>query len=328
MPNWCANTIEFHGITDERFNEIWADFYNQAQVFRVSEGIHRLRKLFILIYTGAVRVSPELYFEPPLVNLTVYGGAHIDTGREVDTEVSDLWRLILNRPRLTDDVIAALARMFLERQWECSITMEPEWLVNGLDFADEILRELWMEYDPDPSYRFPTQNPTLDFLDYQLKPETPPKDVLYHSLFTVLPPRSLNELNGYGSTPFKRAGHSPIPQTSRQGYLNDYETKWASMWNSATPERVAEFAGKHCICGDTAWTPFSIAYLEALAAKYDVSITHYYCEQGLSFCGTRREIRSFRDHQERLQGHLTDDEEDYIIDGPEWAKEKMENYGG
>lgn len=330
MPNWCANTLEFHGITDERFNEIWADFYDTTAAFKIDEGIYRLRKLFILIYTGAVRVSSELYFEPPLVYLTEYGGAHINTNQPVDEEVSNIWRGILSVNQICPVLAEALGRLFMERCWECSITMEPDWLVDSQDFADSILGKAWYDYSPTDLYTTPT-SPSTAFLDTRFEQPPVQENRLYHSMFTIIPPPALNEIVGYNNALFKseRGLHRfDSSRSSRAAYIDIYGVKWAGMWNAANVDRVAEFAAKHCICGDTPWSPLSIDYLEALAEKYNVELTHYYCEQGMAYCGKRVPAKTFRDIPEKLVGHETEDGEDYVIDGPEWVKEKVENYGG
>jgi hypothetical protein len=144
------------------------------------------------------------------------------------------------------------------------------------------------------------------------------------SLNALLPPSLLVELNGFNGHLF----HGKVPS----GYDDNCDrlgTKWAEV-NVAVLEDVLGSEDVR-LEFDTAWSP-AIPPIEVLASRYpNMTITHYFCEAGMCFCGYRRYEKGdlYEEQWDTLEYSEHENEEGYYdVTGPDYIANTFECYGG
>lgn len=342
MPNWTANRLYFNPSTSCTKKQVIAAMDTTGFSELLAHGVHSARALFLLVFSGVIRVRGDCYGHAPLNWMTKFGGARVDFNKPVDEEVSELV-LILNgvfdTDKLTRLVAFASARKFfdtVDSLAECTVTSE-SWKQSM-----DLFGAVYFDYCSD-MYTAVNRTHTINdryfgWLNYyynrddEVATETLCKKDYdgYHSMLSVIPPDILPEINGFNgrmNTTDDRTYRSRSP-TSRDSYIQRYGTKWPGFTFT-----VGVSEGKVYLDFETAWSPPNERYFDLLSEKVPQLEEIYYAEQGIGFCGSGLVLHPGTVFWRNADLKIEYDDEDLDevvckVISPDWIVGKVGNYGG
>lgn len=332
MPNWCETVLEFTVPSEREAVDLINRFDNPDELLEIELGTHYLRKLFILIYTGHVRVATNLYALEPLRRLSIYGGAHIDLNKPIDDEASFIWNMVALKPYLEDDTIKMLREFFEKRGWDCEFDFEPDFMRENWDFGCKLLEDMGYDYFND---YFNNKDRSLGGWFKEKPPElksygTENDNSPYHGMEAWDRPRIQHIIGGYNNS----VGLGGVTD----GFINNveqYGTKWPGFQFDWKIKELDTGQWLVRIEFSTAWSPFDASYLQIINRYLGVYPNRFYSEMGMGYCGCdiyQDPDLGYLSTTDQISGQIVNeglDDEDWEVTGPVWLIKKMEGrYGG
>lgn len=328
MPNWCTSRLYFQKSdrikTPEDLRAVLDNFGFRKDY---AEAMHVIRRAFLLVHSGLVRVRPELYGRAPLIwmieprrsiNTAVKPprGCLIDLDAPVNPVVSDLIALI-NTPKANQETLKQIVQLGAMAELHKYTPPEDEddycW-----SHVCAIWDLVWRDWETTLVPKGMVEAFMVD------KPYTEPKnDILGcfgHELHEYVPFSLLAQLNGFNGT---------LDPKGLNGYDQNthlYGTKWTNvgMRVGLKDDRIyVDFA--------TAWAPPSEIYNDALSLKHPEFDEAYYAEMGVGFCGSiiALEPGVTLSKTADLKIEYTDEEcEEIKSISPAWIEGNVSDYGG
>lgn len=341
MPNWCAARLYFTGGATKESVKQSMDSSGFSEL--LAHGVHSARALFLLVFSGVIRVRGECYGHAPFNWMTKYGGARIDFNKPIDDEASDL-ALSLNgvfdSDKLTRLVAFATNRRFfdtIDTLVECVAASEC-WKQSMALFG-----EVYFDYCCDMRT---TTNQTrtindryFGWLNYyyqreeecavrERKPDDPDG---YHDMRSVIPLPVLPEINGFNGKMCADTGSWLLnPDKGYGSNVQTYGTKWPGFQFRIG---VDQADNKVFLDFETAWSPPTEEYFDLLSERNPQLEEIYYAEQGIGFCGSGLVLHPgtvfWRNADLTIECEDTPDGwESCKVTSPEWIIGKVDNYGG
>ena len=346
MPNWCANRLWFSPGTTKEAAIQAMDSTGFTEL--LAHGVHSARALFLLVFSGVIRVRGECYGHAPLNWMTKYGGARIDFNKPIDHEASDLvleLKGVFDTDKLTRLVAFASSRRFfdtVDTLVECVAASE-SWKQSA-----DLFKEVFFDYSVGNSgfCEFPSINDRyFDWLNHYYRKDeevaTQVKELSapdgYHDMFETIPPDVLPEINGFNGhmkTPEPdnplRLGRLGSKDSSYGSYVAKYGTKWPGFTFHCG---VDEDNGKVFIDFDTAWSPPNEHYYDKLSERIPQIEEIFYSEAGIGFCGNGLVLHPGTVFWRSADLNIAyEDTEDGDVNGvvisPDWIVDKVGSYGG
>lgn len=344
MPNWCANRLYFDPGQGATRESVIQSMDSTGFTELLAHGVHSARALFLLVFSGVIRVRGECYGHEPLNWMTKFGGARIDFNNPVDNEASDMVLTltgVFDTDKLTRLVAFAASRQFfdtVDTLVECAATSE-SWKQ-----SIDLFKEVHYDYAVGGILK---QNPTIndryfEWLNHyyrkdeevavrQKEPDDPDG---FHDMRETIPPDVLAEINGFNGHMKAPEPNNPYrlgrPHSSYGSYVSKYGTKWPAFTFRVG---VDETDKRVYVDFDTAWSPPHEAYYDALSERLPQMEEIYYAEAGMAFCGSGLVLHPgtvFWRNADLNFEYKDPDNGDYEIVSisPEWIVDKVGSYGG
>lgn len=315
MPNWCCNRIYFKKSDRlQTADDLKALLDSTGWTRTYAEALHVLRRAFLLVHSGHIRVDAELYGLPPLVWQTEAGGCLIDLNATVNPVVSRLIRMLIDGESTTE---------LLERVVNLGLTAELHKYPNQDDYNDICWQHATKVFHTvlyDYAGTFPKSLILADYLQpqtYGTELKAEPNDLLHH-MGSVVPVALLPAINGYNGV---------LDKDTQSGYdqcVDEYGTKWAVLDMRVWLDKEHVY-----VDFDTAWTNPSEQYYDRLSDRIPEFDTLHYAEQGVGFCGDGVAITpgcvAFRESSLDI---IRGEDDEPVSVSPEWIVGKVDHYGG
>lgn len=349
MPNWVANRIYFdpaYGATKESVIQAM-DSSGFSEL--LAHGVHSARALFLLVFSGVIRVRGECYGREPFTWMTKYGGARIDFNKPIDEEASDL-ALELNG-EFDSDKLARLVAFANSRRFFDTIDTLVECVTTSESWKQsvDLFKEVYFDYCGG-MYTRTDQTSTVNdryfgWLNYYYRndeeiPEhknTSDGPDGYHDMRTIIPPEVLPEINGFN-------GHMCVPDPANpsklgsfgsrnsgySSYVATYGTKWPGFQFHVNVDEDSKMV---YLDFDTAWSPPNEEYFDILSERNKAMSEVYYAEAGMGFCGSGLVLHPgtmfWRNADMNFEYKDEKNHEYEIVSiSPEWIVDKVGHYGG
>jgi len=349
MPNWVANRIYFDPAKGATRESVIQAMDSSGFSELLAHGVHSARALFLLVFSGVIRVRGECYGHEPFSWMTKYGGARVDFNKPIDDEASDLaleLTGVFDTDKLTRLVAFANSRRFfdtIDTLVEC-VTASESWKQSA-----DLFKEVYFDYCADMFTRTDQTNTINDryfgWLNYyyrkdeeipvRVKEPTDPDG--YHSMLEVIPPDVLPEINGFNGhmrapdpdNPL-RLGRLGSRHSSYGSYVSKYGTKWPGFQFHVNVDEDTKMV---YLDFDTAWSPPNEDYYDLLSERHPSMTEIYYAEAGMAFCGSGLVLHpgtTFWRSADLNFEYKDPDNDDYevVSISPEWIVDKVGHYGG
>lgn len=339
MPNWCANRLYFNPKMPYTKEQAIAAMDSTGFVELLAHGIHSARALFLLVFSGVIRVRGECYGREPLNWMNEYGGARIDFNKPVDDEASDLMGLL--NGEFDSDKLARLVAFATSRRYFDTIDTLVEVIEASACWNHSMLLFKMVSFDYE--HDWPKSNTSINdryfnWLNYYYRiDEEKAKEPIdkngydgYHSMMTIMPPEVLPEINGFNGHMNKRDKNAfrSSSDTSRTSYVQKYGTKWPSF-----PFKVDVQDGQVFLDFETAWSPPNEHYFDLLSERIPQLEEIYYAEHGVGFCGSGLVLHPGTVFWRSSDLNIVwEEHDDFTVSvnsvEPAWIKDKVGSYGG
>lgn len=345
MPNWCASRIYFDPKSGFTVEQARAAMDSSGFNELMAHGVHSARALFLLVFSGVIRVRGECYGREPLTWMTKYGGARIDLNRPIDHEASDLVGLL--NGVFDTEKLACLVAFATSRRWFDTVDQLNEVTVDSTCWQQSIDLFKVVLHDYSHTYDYATRESNINdiyfkWLNYFYdRPEPKVEEIAqvaepgvgYHLMASVLPTHVLPEINGFN-------GNLRTYANEKRGLLDRFAAYGSNVTHFGTKWpgfefRASEKDGHVFLDFETAWSPPNEEYFDALSERIPQLNEIYYAEQGVGFCGSGVAIEpgvvAWRSGD--LEIEYTELEgQPYVCEvtnvSPGWIKDKVGSYGG
>lgn len=341
MPNWCATRLYCNPKSGATVGEVKQAMETTGFNELLAHGVHTARALFLLVFSGVIRVRGECYGQAPFIWMTDHGGARVDFNKPVDDEASDL-ALELNGVFDTDK-LARLVAFGQSRRFFDTVDELTTVLAESTSWAQSarLFNVVWFDYAEVPGDRsqLSINDRYFAWLNHyyngvpltttELEVADPNKG--YHDMRAVIPPQVLPDINGFNGKMRKRQPNESLLSRSNAygSYVETYGTKWPGFeFEIGTTD-----TGQVYLDFDTAWSPPNETYFDQLSERIPQLEEIYYAEQGVGFCGGGLVLHPgtvFWRNAELQIAYEDQPNGDVIgeVISPEWIKGKVSNYGG
>jgi len=343
MPNWTSNRLYFQGPPETTKDVVIQRMNNSGFTELLAHGVHTARALFLLVFHGCIRVDGHVYGREPFSWMTKFGGARVDLNKPIDHEASELASElsgVFDREKIARLVAFGQSRRFFDTvdQLDAVAIDSTCW-----QQAAVMLNEVYFDYREGDWSAKEESNSINDrffrWLNYYSNEREVVKPVVdrtephyYHTMFEAIPPRVLPEINGFNGhvrAPEKnnplRLGRLGCKDSSYGSYIQTYGTKWPGFEFS-----IGEEEGRVFVDFDTAWSPPSEQYYDALSEMIPSLDRIYYAEAGMGFCGSGVVLTPGTTLWKAAEmTTLYDESDDSVLEiQPEWIVGKVGHYGG
>ena len=310
MPNWCANRLEINGPVSP-MQKVKALMCGEIEPL-YQAAIQQSIKLFV---AGCAGILKPTAWKPYTLypDLLLHGRGEPVQANQAFTQWLDLFN---SNVELDADNVKLIAELYARTglstlSWE-SLSVEQQQAVQTLwnkKYFDWSKGELcarkapaqwWQELDePSPGIQF----------DMRL----------------IVPTKLAVEINGFNGELL------PGIHSAYDFYIDTYGVKWPVAYDfKLLDESEHTDRASLTVEFDTPWSPPDNAVLLALSERYQCSVTHYFSEQGMGFCGMSEYesgelLCSTSDNLE----HGEEDEEGFSeVIGPGYIIDHVPHYGG
>ncbi|MEQ9883282.1 DUF1281 domain-containing protein [Pectobacterium brasiliense] len=310
MPNWCANRLYIKG-DKVGISELKALMRGERYPYH-DGAIVRSIQLFLAGVAGMLRPVDDAEYQP-FPELVAAGVGDATVANRAFSE----WLFLLNANTELDDVVSLRINALYEQSGIGLIRWEDLTVGQREKIAPIIIKKHfdWMHGSfanakaPETFWNGISERLTgicASGLDLRF----------------VLPTRLAVEINGFNGELLNGI------QSSYDYYVWErYGVKWPS---SIDVEEIGESEEFVAVDFDTAWSPPTEAVFEALSARYQCEIEHYYSEAGGDYCGFR--VYSSGELTQRGEASLEyaeENEEGWAeVIGPEWIVNNVAHFGG
>lgn len=307
MPNWCANRAE-----------IYCPSIHTEDIFRFAKGetdpylsraIQASIKLFIAGYAGILKpVSPARY--SPFPDLLQHG---IGEMNERNSAFHDWLHLLQANSDLTKETCEQILNLYAKTglpdlAWDQLSEVQQASVAELLDRKHHD----WIGFD----WGKPRTHEDMWQSLTETSDTASPFDMRY-----LIPTQLAPEINGFNGKLLKDI----IPTYDL--YLHLYDVKWP-VGHRINIEEVSE--SLVIVDFDTPWGPPTQEVFRRLSALYPCRIVHYFCEQGMGFCGFAEYVNAalVNGSGDELQYSEEDEEGCSDIVGPDYILGNVAHYGG
>lgn len=342
MPNWTSNRLYFKpDAALQSKADVLEALHNTGFSELYAHGVHTARALFLLVFSGVIRVRPQLYGLPPLRWMSKFGGARVTLDLPVDDDVS----LLIERCNGVADTntLTRLVAYATVNDWFTQTTVLSELAELHQECwtrASELFNEVWYDY----SESLTSQTTFNDWVTYYSNPRLATPELIpdtgYHDMRELVPMQLLPELNGFNGR-FARGGRNAnahwntlaellgiirgVVPSAYAANCELYGTKWPGFEFSVGVENDLVY-----VDFNTAWSPPSNHWLEALSKQYPAFTESYWSEASLRQCGSTVVLEPglVLERGGPLQITESKDNTDCSVTGPDWILNKVGHYGG
>lgn len=304
MPNWCANRIEIVAPACKLTEvEAWA---NGTMFPYHQRAIQQSIRLFLTGVAGRLKPAGVMHYAA-YPALTAHG-AGIDTPA---TRAFGEWLTLLQQDALLDEETSAT----IDRYYRLCGMAALKWdmlTVEEQGVMEAIIRTKRNDWARAGLYGLASDE-MFDALDAEQDGET-------FDLRLIRPTQLACEINGFNGRLLEGV------RSTYSFYVDHYGTKWPS----GISVKISRENHWLCLDVDTAWAPPEEHVLEALSARWECTVHHYYSEAGCDFCGYREyENGELTDCIDGSLEYGDEDEDGYSdVSGPEWLLDNVPHYGG
>lgn len=303
MPNWCANRIEITApLSLQGDIEAWISgtlfpFHKRA--------IQQSLRMFIAGVAGRLKPAVEVDY-PAYPELVSNGSEESLAGRAFSEWIEMLKADI----PLSEENCETIDRCYRacgleELKWE-SLTLTEKTRVEGMIRAKS---HDWGGYymrggSPEDIFNGLCEEPEGDTLDLRM----------------LLPTRLAAEINGFNGKLLEGVSST----------FHFYSFQYGTKWPAANRYEIWAGEGILQIDTDTAWAPPEESVMEALSARWNCTVKHWYSEAGCDFCGYREyEAGAMVELIDDSLWYAEEDEDGYSdVIGPEWLVNNITHFGG
>jgi hypothetical protein len=315
MPNWTSNRLYFKKSDRIQTEADLKRLLDTAGFSRqYAEALHILRRAFVLVHSGTIRVDSDLYGVAPLVWQTAAGGSLIDLNAEVNPLVSALIRLAGTTVATVSTVIA-IRTIGLEADLG-QYAVEMNQATTAWEHANEIFKAVYFDYTESFNRDTSLSEWVARLVNRELGNPLPGE--IWHHMGSIVPPGWLPEINGFNGNV------DPTQESSYDQNIRLFGTKWSTL------ELAVGIDGEQIFVDfDTAWSQPSELYYDSFSAKYPELDEFYFAEQGTGFCGSGVAITPGCVGFKHASLDLVHNENDEVVSvSPAWIDGKVRDYGG
>lgn len=307
MPNWCANRAEIYcpSIHTEdivKFAKGEIDPY-------LSRSIQASIKLFIAGYAGILKPVGSARYSP-FPDLLKHGVGEVN---DCNSAFHDWLHLLQANSDLTKETCEQILNLYAKTglpdlAWDQLSEDQQACVAELLDRKHHD----WLGFDWGKTRSHEDMWKSLN----ETSGTASPFDMRY-----LIPTQLAPEINGFNGKLLKDI------ISTYDLYLHLYDVKWP-VGHSIGIEEASE--SLVIVDFDTPWGPPAQEVFRRLSALYQCRIVHYFCEQGMGFCGfAEYENAAFvNGSSDELQYGEEDEEGHSDIVGPDYIFGNVAHYGG